>query len=420
LIHQASDEERDFHSNKPQPADRLTTDNKPQTTNTDNWELGTWNDQSYKIVLCKMARKPKKRICVLNGGGDCPGLNAVIRSVVKTAILRYDWKVWGSEDSFGGFLKSDKMVPLTLDSVRGILPLGGTILGTTNKGNPFRYPVKNKEGKTEFKDYSQKVFDTTRAMKLDGVIVIGGDGTLSIAHRLFEAGLPVIGVPKTIDKDLLATEMTFGFDTALHTATEAIDKVHTTAESHERVMVVELMGRNAGWIALEAGISGGADVILIPEIPFDIEKVCQKIRQRAKGGRPFSVVVVAEAAASSGGSPVYRQPHEGDHRGDLGGIGFVVGEMIQERLDVETRVLVLGHLQRGGSPSPFDRLLGTRFGLVAVELVAQERFGLMVALKCGQVESVPIKTAIAGQRLVDPEGEYVRTAKAIGISFGDV
>ena len=193
-----------------------------------------------------MPRKSKKRICVLNGGGDCPGLNAVIRSVVKTAILRYDWRVWGSEDSFDGFLKPDKMVPLTLDSVRGILPLGGTILGTTNKGNPFRYPVKNKEGKTEFKDYSQKVFDTARAMKLDGVIVIGGDGTLSIAQQLFEAGLPVIGVPKTIDKDLLATEMTFGFDTALHTATEAIDKVHTTAESHERVMVVELMGRNAG------------------------------------------------------------------------------------------------------------------------------------------------------------------------------
>ena len=308
------------------------------------------------------------------------------------------------------------MVPLTLDSVRGILPLGGTILGTTNKGNPFRYPVKNKKGKTEFKDYSQKVIDTARTMKFDGVIVIGGNGTLSIAHQLFKAGLPVIGVPKTIDKDLLATEMTFGFDTALHTATEAIDKVHTTAESHERVMV----GRNAGWIALEAGISGGADVILIPEIPFDIEKVCQKIRQRAEGGRPFSVVVVAEAAAASGGSPVYSRPGEEDRQSSLGGIGFVVGEMIQERLGVETRVLVLGHLQRGGSPSPFDRLLGTRFGLVAVELAARERFGQMVALKCGRVVSVPIENAIARQHLVDPEGEYVRTAKAIGISFGDV
>ena len=280
--------------------------------------------------------------------------------------------------------------------------------------------MKNKEGKTAFKDYSQKVLETARAMKLDGVIVIGGDGTLSIAHQLFKAGLPVVGVPKTIDKDPLATEMTFGFDTALHTATEAIDKVHTTAESHEQVMVVELMGRNAGWIALEAGISGGADVILIPEIPFDIEKVCQKIRQGAEGGRPFSVVVVAEASAATGGSPVYRQPREEDHRGDLGGIGFVVGKMIQERLGVETRVLVLGHLQRGGSPSPFDRLLGTRFGVVAVELAAQEQFGQMVALKCGKVASVPIENAIARQRLVDPEGEYVRAAKAIGISFGDV
>ncbi len=363
-----------------------------------------------------MSRKPKKRICVLNGGGDCPGLNAVIRSIVKTAILRYDWEVWGSQDSFEGFFDSEKMVPLTLDSVRGILPKGGTILGTTNKGNPFRYPVKNKKGEIEFQDCSQKVMSTVQTMKLDGLIVIGGDGTLSIAHRFSQAGLPVIGVPKTIDKDLLATEITFGFDTALRTATEAIDKIHTTAESHNRVMVVELMGRNAGWIALEAGISGGADVILIPEIPFDIQEVCEKIRGRAEAGRPFSVVVVAEAAAPSGGTPVYKDRLPGK----LGGIGFVVGEMIQDQTGVETRVIVLGHLQRGGSPSPFDRLLGTRFGMVAVELAAQERFGQMVALRCGKVESVPIENAIAGQRLVDPEGEHVRTAKAVGISFGEV
>ena len=375
--------------------------------------------ESYKIALCNVARKSKKKICVLNGGGDCPGLNAVIRSVVKSAILRHGWEIWGSEDSFEGFFKPDKMVTLTLDSVRGILPRGGTILGTTSKGNPFRYPVRNEKGEIESQDYSQKVIDKVRTMKLDGLIVIGGDGTLSIAYEFFQAGLPVIGVPKTIDKDLLATEITFGFDTALHTATDAIDKIHTTAESHDRVMVVELMGRNAGWIALEAGTSGGADVILIPEIPFDIEKVCQKIQQRARNGRPFSVVVVAEAAASSDGTRIYRQGAEENLSGKLGGVGFVVGEMIQERTGVDTRVLVLGHLQRGGSPSPFDRLLGTRFGVAAVELAAQERFGQMVALKCGKVESVPIKSAIARQRLVEPEGEYVRAAKAIGISFGD-
>ena len=288
----------------------------------------TW--ESYKMALCNVAGKSKKKICVLNGGGDCPGLNAVIRSVVKAAVLRHGWEIWGSEDSFEGFFKPEKMVPLTPDSVRGILPRGGTILGTTSKGNPFRYPVRNEKGKIESRDYSQQVIDKFREMNFDGLIVIGGDGTLSIAYEFFQAGLPVIGVPKTIDKDLLATEITFGFDTALHTATDAIDKIHTTAESHDRVMVVELMGRNAGWIALEAGISGGADVILIPEIPFEIEKVCEKIQQRAKAGRPFSVVVIAEAAAPSGGTPLYRQRAEGNLSGKLGGVGFVVGEKIQE------------------------------------------------------------------------------------------
>ena len=426
LVNQAGDEQRDFHKQLTVwPPGRfyypcslsfflraLTAVNLSVLVPFVNFEP-TW--ESYKIALCKVPGKAKKRICVLNGGGDCPGLNAAIRSVVKTAILRYGWEIWGSEDTFDGFLDAQKMVSLTVDSVRGILPRGGTILGTSNKGNPFRYPVRNKEGKIKFQDYSQKVIDKAREMRLDALIIIGGDGTLSIAYEFFQAGLPVIGVPKTIDKDLLATEITFGFDTALHTATDAIDKIHTTAESHDRVMVVELMGRNAGWIALEAGISGGADIILIPEIPFDMERVCQKIRERAEAGRPFSVVVVAEAAAPSGGTPVFKEQLPGK----LGGVGFVVGEMIQEQTGVDTRVLVLGHLQRGGSPSPFDRLLGTRFGMVAVELAAQERFGEMVALRCGQIESVPIKNAIARQRLVDPDGEYVRAAKAIGISFGD-
>ena len=251
------------------------------------------------------------------------------------------------------------------------------------------------------------------------MIVIGGDGTLSIALQFFQQGLPVIGVPKTIDKDLLATEATFGFDTALRTATEAIDTLHSTAESHDRVMVVEVMGRNAGWIALEAGVAGGADVILIPEIPFRIGEVCRKIEARARANRTFSIVVVAEGAAPEGEDQVYQKRRPGALQPVLGGIGFQVAEGIQNCCEVETRVLVLGHLQRGGSPSPFDRSLGTRFGVQAVELVRRRKLGRMVALKCGRIRSVPIEQAVARQRLVDPQGEYVRAARSIGISFGD-
>lgn len=360
-----------------------------------------------------------KRLVVLNGGGDCPGLNAVIRAVVKTAILRYDWEVWGSEDSFDGLIKPNKLVPMTLDSVRGILPLGGTILGTTNKGNPFRYPEKNEQGETVYYDYSQRVIDRFRELEMSAMIVIGGDGTLTIAQKFLEAGVPLIGVPKTIDNDLMATEITFGFDTALHTATDAIDKIHSTAASHDRVMVVEVMGRNAGWIALEAGTSGGADVILIPEIPFSVEKVCAKILDRARAGRAFSVVVVAEGAAAAGKDKVYLEEAKQGAAARLGGVGFLVGDMIQKRTEVDTRVLVLGHLQRGGSPTPFDRLLGTRFGVGAVELAVQEKWGSMVCLKCGKIEAASIKDAIAQERLVDPGGEHVKAAKAIGIAFGD-
>ena len=343
----------------------------------------------------------------------------MIRSVVKTARLVHGWEVWGSEDSFDGFLQPQKMVVLNLDSVRGILPRGGTILGTTSQGNPFRYPVRTQSGDFEFHDYSRRVLARFTELELDGLIVIGGDGTLSIALQFFRQGLPVIGVPKTIDKDLLATEVTFGFDTALRTATEAIDTLHSTAESHDRVMVVEVMGRNAGWIALEAGVSGGADVILIPEIPFRIDEVCRKIEARARSNRPFSIVVVAEGAAPEDGDQVYQRRRPEAPQGVLGGISFQVAAGIQNRCGVETRVLVLGHLQRGGSPSPYDRLLGTRFGVQAVKLVRRKRFGRMVSLKCGRIRSVPIEKAVARQRLVDPRGEFVRAARSIGISFGD-
>ncbi len=360
-----------------------------------------------------------KRICVLNGGGDCPGLNAVLRAVVKSAIICHGWEVWGSEDSFDGFIKPNKMVQLTLDSVRGILPKGGTILGTTNKGNPFRYPQRDANGVVVFHDYAQLVIDKFREMNFEAMILIGGDGTLTIGHKFLEAGLPVIGVPKTIDKDLLATEVTFGFDTALRTATESIDMVHTTAESHDRVMIVEVMGRNAGWIALEAGVAGGADVVLIPEIPFHIDRVLDKIQERSRAGRTFSVVVIAEGATEAGGAQVYRE-QRADHPGAiLGGIAAIVGRRIEEATQMETRVLVLGHLQRAGSPTPFDRLLGTRFGVAAVELAAKGEFGSMVALQAGSIVSVRLEDAIAHQRLVERDGEYVRTAKAIGICFGD-
>ena len=340
----------------------------------------------------------------------------MIRAVTKTAILQYGCRVLGSEDSFDGFLQAEKMRPLTLESVQGILPRGGTILGTTNRGNPFRYPIEDRMGQVHYHDYSGRIIRRFRQLGLSALIMIGGDGTLTIGQRLFEAGLPIVGVPKTIDNDLLATEVTFGFDTAVATATEAIDKIHTTAESHDRVMVVEVMGRNSGWIALHAGVAGGADLILIPEIPFRLDRVCQKLHQRKRHGNSFSVVVVAEGAAPAGEKQTFQTSLDGQRR--LGGIGTLVAREIQQRCYFDTRCLVLGHLQRGGSPTAHDRLLSTRFGNRATHLALRGQFGRMVCLKCGRIESVAIKEAIARQRTVHPRGEEVRAARALGISFG--
>jgi 6-phosphofructokinase 1 len=353
-------------------------------------------------------------IGIANGGGDCPGLNAVIRGAVRAAILGHGWRVIGINDGFDGLIWTERTMPLTVESIAGILPRGGTILGTTNRGNPFRYKVEE-DGKTVEHDYSLRCIENARELGMDAVIAIGGDGTLTIARDLGRLGMPIVGVPKTIDNDLSATEVTFGFDTALHVATDAIDRLHTTAESHGRVMVIEVMGRDSGFIALHSGLAGGADVILIPEIPFSIETVCEKLRERAATGKKFSLVVVAEGVKlPPRGFADRRNPEPRP-----GQLGILIGDAIHAMLKKDVRVTVLGHIQRGGSPSPFDRILATRFGVEAVELIARGDFGRMVCLRAGEIESVPLDDAVGEVRLVDPKGSMVRTARAVGITFGD-
>lgn len=359
-----------------------------------------------------------KKIGILTGGGDCPGLNAVIRAVVKSAILRHGWQVIGIRDGFDGLLDLNNCTPLTLESVRGILPRGGTILGTTNRGNPFAYPIEQ-DGKIIQVDISDQVITNARTLGLDALIAVGGEGSLKIALQLAEKGLPVVGVPKTIDNDLDETDVTFGYNTALETATDALDKLHTTAESHHRVMILEVMGRYAGWIALESGIAGGADVILIPEIPFDIGKICGAIKTRKERGGHFSIIVTAEGAFPSGGDRVVAEgPTDKYTIERLGGIGQFVAKQIEQCLDMDVRVTVLGHLQRGGSPTTFDRALGSRFGVRAVELVAAGQFGQMVALQGRKIVGVPIIDATRDLKQVDPGGEIVRTAESLGIMLG--
>ncbi|MDD2422087.1 MAG: ATP-dependent 6-phosphofructokinase [Heliobacteriaceae bacterium] len=362
--------------------------------------------------------KQVKRIGVLTGGGDCPGLNAVIRAVVKTAIRQYNLEVVGIIDGFHG-LVNDIMQPLNEANVAGIVHRGGTILGTTNRDNPFRYAVE-KDGQLTFEDRSSQCIANLAARGIDALVVIGGDGSLHIANAFHQQGVPVVGVPKTIDNDLSATDLTFGFDSAVTTATEAIDKLHTTAESHHRVMFLEVMGRYAGWIALHSGMAGGADVILIPEIPFRIPNICAHIQARAERGRKFSIVVVAEGAQEAGGEMVVQKMVAQSHDPvRLGGVAQVVARKVEDQAGMETRVTVLGHLQRGGSPTAFDRILSTRYGSAAVDAVMAGWFGRMVALRTPDIVPVPLVEAIGTLKKVDPDGQVVRAARAVGIAFGD-
>lgn len=359
-----------------------------------------------------------KNLAILTGGGDAPGLNAVIRAAVKTAIHEYGCEVLGVKNGFDGFLDRGGIFPLDLDAVRGILPRGGTILGTANRGNPFARKV-NREGAIVVEDYSQQVIESIKSLDLDALIVVGGDGTLGIARDLWKLGVPVIGVPKTIDNDILGTDFTFGYDTALNAAMDAIDRLHTTAEAHHRVMILELMGRDAGFIALNAGLAGGADVILIPEIPFRYDAIIRKIRRRVARGSYFSILSVAEGARPVGEEPVYAIEGDAVYSARLGGIGSRVAEHLSEKGEFETRVTVLGHLQRGGSPTAFDRTLATRFGSAAVRLAKAGRFGQMVALRGTRIVDISLDQALETPRRVNVHGDEVQTARALGISFGD-
>jgi 6-phosphofructokinase 1 len=359
----------------------------------------------------------KLRLAVNTGGGDAPGLNAVLRAVTLTALNR-GYEVVGIRKGYLGLLDTSQLVPLTFETVRGITHLGGSILGTNNRGNPLAIRVVE-DGRERFVDVSDQAVQNFHRLGFDGLIAVGGDGSLKIATGLTKKGIPIIGVPKTIDNDLAATAMTFGFDTAVATATEAIDKLHSTAESHDRVMVVEVMGRHCGWIALSAGIAGSADVILLPEIPFRMEKVCEKIMAREAAGRHFSIVVCAEGAVPVGGDlTILEEAHEGKEV-RLGGIAEKVAHDVQAQTGKEARSIVLGHLQRGGQPTPFDRLLSLRFGAAAVRLAEAGQWGTMVAYGSPEMTAVPLEEAVATVKRVPVDGETVRTARELGISFGD-
>ncbi|NTX51934.1 6-phosphofructokinase [Myxococcus sp. CA039A] len=360
------------------------------------------------------------RLGVLTGGGDCPGLNALIRGLVKRGTHEFGHEFVGIENGYMGLVEPDLTRPLTEEDTRGILPKGGTILGTSNRANPFLYAFRE-GGHWVERDVSDAVLRRCEALKLDGVIAVGGDGTLSIGHRLSEKGLKVVGCPKTIDNDLSGTDQTFGFDTARLIVTEALDRLHSTAESHDRVMLVEIMGRHAGFLTLESGLAGGADVILIPEIPYRVEAIVEKLRRRATRRRSFSIIAISEGAFPVGGTlAVLDRAEDVPGRGvvRLGGSGKVCADLLAQHIEAEIRVNVLGHLQRGGSPSAADRVLATRYGCGVLDLVRDGQWDHMVALRAGQLVAVPLSES-RKERRVDPSGELVRFAKSMGISFGD-
>src|SRR5919106_6091182 len=352
------------------------------------------------------------RIAISTGGGDAPGLNAVIRAAVLSAVNR-GWEVLGIKRGFAGLMGEDEVIPLTKNSVRGIGHLGGTILQTTNRGNPFHYPIKAPDGTWTEIDRSGELIENAKRLGIDALISIGGDGSLLIAQQLCEKGMRIVGVPKTIDNDVTGTITTFGFDTAVNTALEAIDKLHTTAESHDRVIVIEVMGRHAGFIALHAGLAGTADVILIPEIPYEFSKVCDKIMARDKAGRHFSIVVLAEGAIPKGGEQATMGPSMPGQDRRVGGLAGRVAYDIQQKTGKETRSLVLGHLQRGGMPTGYDRLLATRFGGAAVRAVADEKWGCMVALQSPHIVTIPMKEALVQAKRVEISHDVVKTAREV-------
>src|SRR5438445_12535855 len=345
------------------------------------------------------------RMAIMTGYGDCPRLNAEIRAAVRTATREHDLEVLGIQLGFEGLLNKS-CIPLTNELIRGILPKGGTLLRTTNRGNPFEFPAE--AGK---EDRSALLLRNIKELGLDGIIAIGGDGTLKIAQRLFEMGIPMIAVPKTIDNDLAATDFTFGFMTAIDVATDAVDRLHTTAESHNRVMILEVMGRNCGWIALYSGLAGGADIILIPEIAYRPQEIVKSIRERQEEGSNFDIIVVAEGAKREGGEESYLDKESRR----LGGIAYQVAADIAQHVDLEIRVTVLGHIQRGGSPIAYDRILATRFGAAAARLVLHGDFGKMVALRGEDIVPVRIKDAVSNPKYVDPKGDIVRTARSVGV-----
>lgn len=360
-----------------------------------------------------------KRVGILTGGGDCSGLNAVIRAVTRSAVIQHGAEVVGIENGFEGLITGHTQ-PLTTRNTKDILTLGGTILGTTNKGNPFAYREMGADGNITVSDLSDKAVATVRELGIDCLFVVGGEGTLEIGYKLQQKGVPMIGIPKTIDNDLEGTDYTFGFQTAVQVACDAMDRLQTTGRSHQRVMILEVMGRNAGWIALEAGIAGGAHIILIPEVPYDFCYVMEKIRLRAKGGSPYTIIMAAEGAVSVDGDVITQETATTRLQGvpQLGGVGNFIACRIKQEIDLEVRTTVLGHIQRGGSPCAFDRVLGTRLGAAAVQAAAQGKFGNMVALQTPDIVLVPIEKLAGVVRTVPPTSQLIEAAESIGINMG--